>query len=455
MKTCSQDSEQLPARSANLLATTLSAFFATRLKPGSRLCVALSGGCDSVVMLYALSRLAITSEIPFSLSAVHVHHGISPNADAWADFCTTFCQRCAVPLNIVHVQVPRDSSEGLEAAARRERHAVFSKCAADSLVLAHHRDDQAETVLLKLLRGAGVAGAAGMLAERRQRSGPILVRPFLDVPRSVIKDYAAKHTLRWIDDESNDNLHFRRNFLRHDVLPRLAEKFSGAHESLARAAGHFAEGSQLLDDLAAIDHAALTASSGRIRLDGLNALSPARARNLLRFVWLKAGFRAPDTRWIDEALKQLATADTLSETCLSTADGEFHVYRGELYLIEHSPAVPDGPLRWTGEIELPWMGGRVRFVPVTGLGIGRNVLDQGEASLRTRQGGERLQPELNRPRRTLRNLLQENGVPPWQRERLPFLWCNGLLAWVGGLGVDSAFACASGEEGLMPIWEPE
>jgi tRNA(Ile)-lysidine synthase len=444
------------AAAANPLVSILSAFLAKRLTADSgrsRLCVAFSGGRDSAVLLHALGRLRDSGGMPFTLSAVHVHHGISPNADAWAEFCAGYCSRCAVPLDIVRVDVPRDSGEGLEAAARRMRQAIFAECDADWLALAHHRDDQAETVLLNLLRGAGIAGAAGMLAERPQPRGPVLVRPLLDVPRSLIEDYAAEHGLSWIDDESNDDLHYRRNYLRRETLPQLEEKFPGARKSLARAASHFAEGASLLDDLAAIDQAALLGLSGRIGLAGFNALAPARARNLLRFVWLEAGFCAPDTRWIDEALKQLATANTLSETCLATPDGELHVYRGELHIIGHCQAVPAAPLPWSGESELPWAGGRVRFEPTTGSGFRRNLLDAGNVLLGSRQGGERLQPNAKRPRRSLRNLLQEAAIPPWQRTRLPFLWSNGRLLWVGGLGVDAAFACAPGEDGILPIWD--
>lgn len=427
-------------------------FLASRLKPHARVCVALSGGRDSVVLLHVLSRLATTDTLPISLSALHVHHGISPNAEAWTEFCAELCSQCNVPLSIVHVDVPRDSGEGLEAAARRMRHAAFADCAADWLALAHHRDDQAETVLLNLLRGAGIAGAAGMLPERSQARGPIIIRPLLDVPRSVLEDYAAEHALRWIEDESNDDLHYRRNFLRRDVLPRLEEKFPGAQKSLARAAGHFAEGAALLDDLAAIDHAALLTQAGRLGLRGFNALSPARARNLLRFAWIAAGFRAPDTRWVEEALRQLAATDALSETCLATSDGELHVYRGELHLVGHSPSLPDDQL-WTGETELPWVGGRVRFMPVTGSGIRRSSLDAGDVILKSRQGGERLKADAKRPRRNLRKLLQEKAIPPWERACLPFLWVGGQLAWVGGFGVDAAFACAPGEEGILLVWE--
>jgi len=445
MKTSLPNSEQQ-------IAVPLAAFLAARLQPNARLCIALSGGRDSVVLLHALSRLVTTNPLPLSLSALHVHHGISPNAEMWTEFCAELCRQCNVPLNIIRVDVPRDSGEGLEAAARRMRHAVFVDCAADWLALAHHRDDQAETVLLNLLRGAGIAGAAGMLPERSQAHGPIIIRPLLDVPRSMLEYYADEHALRWIEDESNDDLHFRRNFLRRDVLPRLEEKFPGAQKSLARAAGHFAEGAALLDDLAAIDHAALITPAGRLGLSGFNALSPARARNLLRFAWIAAGFRAPDTRWVEEALRQLASTDVLSETCLATSDGELHIYRGELHIVGHPPSKPE-ELLWAGETELSWAGSRVCFMPVTGSGIRRSSLDAGDVMLKTRQGGERLKPDAKRPRRSLRKLFQEMATPPWERAYLPFLWVGGQLAWIGGLGVDAAFACAPGEEGILLVWE--
>ena len=454
----SRSIDRLPEDVANPVAKALSAFLKARLpsnlssSSNLRLCVALSGGRDSVVLLHALCRLVSASGMPVVLSAVHVHHGLSFNADAWVGFCTQLCAASKVPLRVIHVEVQRDSGEGLEGAARRVRHAAFADCDTDWLALAHHRDDQAETVLLELLRGAGVVGAAGMLAQRSQARGPTLVRPLLAVPRAEIESYAVEHGLRWIDDESNDDVRFRRNFLRHDVLPRLDEKFPGAQKSLARAAGHFAEASALLDELAELDRVTLATPSGRIAVSRFNALTPARARNLLRFAWVEAGFRAPDTRWIDEALQQLAGADASSEICLATADGELHVYRDELHLVDHAPVVSAQPVLWSGEAELPWAGGYVRFVPAVGEGVRRSLLEGGGVALQARHGGERLQLHPRRPRRSLRKLLQEAAVPPWERERLPFLWCNDHLLWVGGLGADVAFVCTPGETGVLPVW---
>jgi tRNA(Ile)-lysidine synthase len=439
--------------------SVLGEFFLPRLKRKERVYVGLSGGMDSVVLLHALWRLARAGEFPLALAAVHVHHGISPRADGWADFCRDYCRRLDVPLKVVRVDVPRDSGEGPEGAARRLRHGVFAGLDAEWLALAHHRNDQAETVLLNLLRGAGVFGAAGMMAARSQVNGPTLARPLLGLDRTILLHYAKAQGLAWIEDESNDDRHFRRNFLRHEVMPSLQEKFPGASASLARAAEHFADAATLLDELAALDRETATAASGRLVVEALNRLAPARARNLLRYVWKQAGFRAPDACWIDEALKQLATADALSGTCLTTADGELRVYRGEIHLLPLRPAPPAEPLPWSGQAALPWAGGRVCFTESMGQGIRRSALVGKQAQIKARcvgevgKGGERLQPDARRPRRSLRNLWQENAIPPWERECLPLLWIEGRLAWAGKIGCDCALACPPGEAGILISWE--
>lgn len=430
------------------LATILGRFIAPRLARGRRVCVALSGGLDSVVLLHALSRLRAAG-LDCELSALHVHHGLSPHADAWVDFCQEFCRRLDVALAIGRVQVPLGSGEGIEGAARRQRQAVFARCQADWLALAQHRDDQAETVLFRLLRGAGVRGAAGMPDERSQAAGPRLIRPLLGLSRATIAAYASEQALSWVEDESNADLRLRRNHLRHEVLPCIAQQFPVAAQALARAAGHFAEAAQLLDELAAIDRLLVVGAHGRIDLRRFNLLSTARARNLLRHELHGAGMRAPETRWLDEALRQLASADTAAATCVGTVDGALHVYRDEIHVVRQRPPIPTVPLAWRGEAQLSWGADRLNFAAATGGGISRRLLAGDVVCLRTRSGGEALQPDPRRPRRPLRKLFQEAGVPPWERDRLPLLCCGERVAWVAGLGVDAAFACAPGEAGIV------
>ncbi|HAY26230.1 MAG TPA: tRNA lysidine(34) synthetase TilS, partial [Candidatus Accumulibacter sp.] len=233
------------------------------------------------MLLHGLSGLRAAG-LGCELSAVHVHHGLSPHADAWADFCWQLCERFDVALAVERVEVPLATGEGLEAAARRQRHAVFARCPADWLALAHHRDDQAETVLFRLLRGAGVRGAAGMPGERRQAAGPRLIRPLLGVPRTTIAAHAAEQALCWVEDESNADRRHRRNHLRHAVLPCIAQQFPAAAQALARAAGHFAEAAQLLDELAVIDRSLVAGGEGRIDLRRFNRLSASRDRKSTR-----------------------------------------------------------------------------------------------------------------------------------------------------------------------------
>ena len=448
----------------------LTQFLATRLRPGDRLGVAFSGGRDSLVLLDALHRLArgqtAAGELPrFVLSAVHVNHGLSANAADWARFCAAFCAERELPLEIVELGQIDAAGEGLEAAARRLRYAAFARCRTDWLALAHHRDDQAETLLMRLLRGAGVAGAAGIPVERalaaQMPDAPRLIRPLLDLPRSLLSDYAAQHGLRWIEDESNADCRHRRNFLRHRILPQLATAFPGADAALARAAGHFAEARQLLDELALIDRERLAPAGGALPLAAFNALPAPRARNLLRHELHACGLPAPDSRWLEEARRQLAAASP--ETCVELPSAALRVFRGFLHLL---PARPEPPLRlaWpasladcvpcSAALTLDWGGETLSIRATVGAGISRARLLQGEVCFTRRQGGERLQPDPRRPRRSLKKLLQESGLPPWQRERLPLLWSGEQLAWVGGVGVDAAFACADGEPGFVLDFVP-
>ena len=421
------------------------------VEPGVlRLCVGLSGGMDSVVLLHALWCLSRADPGAYALSALHVHHGLSPSADAWAAFCEDLCCTWQVPLAVRRVCVPQRSGEGLEGAARRVRHAEFSACAADWVALAQHRGDQAETLLLNLLRGSGVAGAAAMLPARLgERGRPGLWRPLLNLPREMLLVYARQHGLVWVEDESNADTVLRRNFLRHRILPRLAEVFPGSEVALSRATARFAEAESLLEDLARIDEAATCRPSGRIGVAAFNLLPAARARNLFRYLWRRAGFRAPEQRWVDEALAQLADVRPDAETCVATAEGALRVYRGELHLV---PARRELPVtcEWAGEAVLRWGEGRVRFVNVEQGGVALSLLSSAVVRLTCRQGGETIRLSQGRPRRPLRKLLQESAIPPWERGHLPCLWIGDELLWVGGIGVDAKFAQGAG---IQPVWE--
>ena len=248
---------------------------------GCEVCVGLSGGIDSVVLLELL--IQVSDALDVRLSAFHVHHGLSPNADQWAAFCALLCEAKGIPLTISRVAVDRSLPGGVEARARDARYAAFNGIDAEFLALAQHADDQAETVIHHMLRGTGLKGLAGMGPTRRLRDGLLLIRPLLEISRADIVTYAGENGLKWIEDESNTDTAYTRNFIRHALLPTLAERFPHYRESIARTARHAAEADEMMAALAAID----LKWDGRVACaDALDALPLTRQVNAL-YHWLR------------------------------------------------------------------------------------------------------------------------------------------------------------------------
>ncbi len=255
-----------------------------------------------MTLLHACLEMQCTDKFQFMLDALHVHHGLSPHADAWAAFCQERSTRYGLPCAVVRVEVERGSSDGLEGAARRARHAVFRDRDCEWLLLAHHQDDQAETMLFNLLRGSGLAGAAGM----HECNGRLL-RPWLDVSRADIQRYAQEQALEWVVDESNIDVQFSRNYLRARIFPVLRERFPAGPRNLARAAGHFSEARKLLDELACLDLGDAP-QDFPLSLKLLQGLSETRARNLLRFLFSIRQVAIPSEARLSEAVQQLCEA---------------------------------------------------------------------------------------------------------------------------------------------------
>jgi tRNA(Ile)-lysidine synthase len=386
---------------------------------GKRVAVGLSGGMDSVVLLHVMHGLA--PRLGSKLSAIHVNHGLSPNAGEWQKFCSALCLGLGISFKAVTVKVKKHR-HGPEAAARDARRAAMMKLSVDCVAFGHHLDDQAETVLFNLLRGAGLEGASGMPQVGRLGTKTLL-RPLLDVPRSAIRAYAAEYRLAWIEDESNADETLTRNFIRRRVGPLLASRFPRWRENLARAARHFAGA-------------------------GLDA------RRLLRAFLKKKGLRAPSEAKLVEMLKQLGGGGRK----ISVAhDGvELRVFRGELKVLKAGNSKAFKPRAWSGEsrLALPSLNGELRSRRVRGEGIDGALLRKKSFQIRLRSGGERLKPDSRRPSRTLKNLFQEAGVPPWERERLPLIFCGADLVWAPGLGVDAKYLSAGRAPGIVPHWRP-
>jgi tRNA(Ile)-lysidine synthase len=283
-------------RSTDLLPSVAAGCLARHVGQNDRLLVGLSGGIDSIVLLHVVRSLVR------SVSAVHVHHGLSENADRWEVFCREQCAAWSVPLQVARVDVEQGSADGLEAAARRVRHDVFASADVDWILLAHHRGDRAETMMFNLLRGAGVRGA-GAMPERKGR----LLRPLLSVGRTEIAEYAKTHGLSWVDDQSNADTRYSRNFIRQDILPAIQTRFPAAEVQLASAAARFAEAADLLDDLARLDIGA-GPHAFPIALRLLAGLTESRARNVLRFLLACHGVGIPSEDRLVEILRQCLDA---------------------------------------------------------------------------------------------------------------------------------------------------
>jgi tRNA(Ile)-lysidine synthase len=429
--------------------SALAAALAAYSAPGQRVAVALSGGLDSIVLLDALHALA--PRFALVLSALHVDHQLSPHAGRWAEFCAEACAARGVQLTIARVDVARRAGQSLEAAARAARYRELLGADADIVALAHHADDQAETVLLQLLRGAGPAGLAAMPRHRAgDVGGPALLRPLLDLPRATLAACASARGLAWIDDESNANRRHKRNLLRLDVAPLLAEAFPGYPSVLVRAAGHQAEASALLDELACRD-----AGDTQHGLDraALTALSPARARNLLRWFLRREGLRPPSAARLAGMLAQLQTAGTDARTRIVHDGAEIGCHRGRIVI--HAAAAGPYAFGWRGETSVDLPGGILHFERTRGDGIAAAKLDAAVVMLRSRRGGERIQLATNRPRRAVKKLLYDAQLPIWQREALPFIWCGEELAAVPGIGVALAFQAQSDEDAWRVGWRPK
>jgi tRNA(Ile)-lysidine synthase len=435
--------------SQNELHERVSAQIAPLLLANSSILIGLSGGVDSVVLLHLLKE--ISERFSWRLSALHVHHGISRNADEWARFCADLCARHHIPLHIEHVDIAPLRAHGIEAAARKLRHAAFARQSCDFVALAHHADDQVETLLLQLLRGAGVRGASGMPLISRRTGSPDLMRPLLHCTREEILAYATANQLQWIEDESNSDECYPRNYLRHRVLPLLGERFPAYRATLTRSARLFAEASGLLDVLAQQD-AAQSIEGGALAVSALQALSQPRARNLLRFFLHRAGAPMPHEVQLTDMLRQLCGAREDAAVAIAYGNWQIRRYRGRAYLLP-APAGFDRSLvlPWQGETHLDWpaMRTRLSFHRVNGAGVSLAGLQRAPVTLRLRQGGETLRPHPDASARTLKNLLQERHIPPWQRDRLPLLYCGDELVCMPGVAIAAEYQAAGQEPGIQ------
>lgn len=446
-----EDTTHLNARLTDKVAQALmagAAFVVSGESKPATVAVALSGGRDSVALLHA-TRDAVAQAWPLArVVALHVHHGLQAQADDWDRFCEALCAGWQVPMANMRVTVEPTAGEGIEAAARRARYtALASMCreqGASLLLFAHHRDDQVETVLMRLFRGTGVAGMAGMPARRPlDRQGDVqLLRPWLDVSRAEIDTYCAAHALKWIDDPSNADTRFARNALRAG-LPALTQAFPALFENVAQAAAHFGQAAAMLDTQATHTLATLVGAGrdadtlSELDLPGLRKLPPEHADAVLRH-WLRdLGAQPPSTARLTAMRQQLIEHDG-GEPAIAHDGLVLRRFRDRVLACRAVPDTTPAPFAfiWRGEprIVVPVWRGELRFTRDDTFGVPEAVLRQ-PLRLAARAGGERIVLRPGGPARALKQAFQEAAIPAWRRTHLPLLWSGGSLVLAAGLGM--------------------
>lgn len=419
--------------------------------------VGFSGGVDSTALLQLMASWRRAHRTAPPLTALHVNHGLHPRSGEWENHCAWICRFLDVPFRALRAEVTA-AGEGLEAAARDARYSLFEGQVGEGevLFLGHHQDDQVETFFLRLLRGAGVEGLAAMSRERPLGRGRV-VRPLLALSRGALEAHVLGCGLRCVEDPSNEDVEQDRNYLRHEILPRLERRWPGYRQTVTRASEHLAAAAgQLRDSVPELATLYGGAGDPGVPVADLAQAPESEAALALRNWLRERGCRSPEQAPLQELLRQLRQAGEGRGAELRCGDYRLSRYRDVLYLLPAESAPPAEPLSLAP--------GEVLDVP----GVGRLCLERAEEGfwlsadeeleLRFRQGGERCHPVTRRRSNSLKKLLQESGIPPWWRERVPLLYLDEELLAVGGLG-----ACRSsrwgGEahEGEAPWelrWEP-
>jgi tRNA(Ile)-lysidine synthase len=429
-----------------------------------RIAIAYSGGLDSSVLLKLAHDYCAAKGI--ELFAFHIHHGISANADSWLQHCETNAVHLGAIFDAKNIKLVDKEKKGVEEAARISRYAALGELCQKhqvSLILtAHHQDDQAETVLLQLLRGSGVAGLSGMelanvAPDLLGSSTLVMGRPLLTVSRAGLESYAEEHGISNIEDESNFDVRYARNAVRHQVAPILEQFFPGFQERLARVATHAQAAQRLLTEVAASDLAHCLEDDSLV-VDKLESFSVDRIDNLLRY-WLSMHeVRMPSTAWLNEMRTQLLQAKEDSQLCVTHPDCNIRRYRNRVFLTprrEQETEIAPLEFFWHGEekMHFPAYGGSLHFERAE-QGINANWLRNQSLTIRYRQGGERLKLAPNRPSKSLKHHYQTLNVPAWERKHLPLICLGNEVLFAAGIGMDCRHVDLFSNDGIRFCWKP-
>jgi len=418
--------------------------------------IAYSGGCDSHVLLHLLSELKKSGKL-VNVKAVHVNHQLHSESDQWAKHCVEQCEQYAIACDVFNVSINKQSNKGLEDAARTARYAILEECVTDNsyLLTAQHADDQVETFLLQSLRGGGVKGLASMPQIKPFSKGHLL-RPLLHTRQEMITEYAKLNQLNWVDDPSNLNTDFDRNFLRKKVIPVLKQRWPSLDKTLSRLTQHQAEAAELIDALAEADLTMVQVEPDLIAIDKLKSLTLIRQKNVLRY-WI-AQFKnltIPDNKHLMRILNEVIVASKDSQPKVQWHDTVVRRFQGNLYAQKIDLVKTLKPIeQWNPEQVYNLLGDsthlshaqKVVTTPSTGRGLSIEKLKNKKVSIRFRCGGEVCCPQgRGSQHHKLKNLFQEWQIAPWMRDQIPLIYVDDELAQVVGYCLCEPFAAEANE----------
>ena len=411
--------------------------------------IAYSGGLDSHCLLHLLAQ---EMSIKSKLCAIHINHGFSQNANDWQEHCKSICDALDIPFKAIKLNIEIEKGESIEAAAREARYCALTSFIKhnDVLLTAHHQDDQAETFLLQLLRGAGVPGLAAMPNIKELERG-YLYRPLLDFSREFLVNYAKENKLQWINDESNDSLRFNRNYIRHQIMPVLKQRWPSSLKTITRSVQHCSDAAVLLEDLAQLDlQQTIECRPCMLSIQKLALLSEARQKNLLRY-WLKReGCQLPNTIHMNRILNEVISSDDDSQALLAWKGGQVRRFQGKLYALQKNPSENKTIYHWDWQQQPLSMTGQ-SLNCAQGVNLQVKKLPP-VLTVQFRRGGEKIKPQGDRHTRSLKSLFQDWKIPPWERANIPLIFAGEELIAVANICYSANYECLNDSKGICFKW---
>lgn len=440
-------------KSENLIQDKIQQSFLENLKKDDKtqeILLGLSGGLDSSVLLHLLAKMQ--SKFNFKLKAIHIHHGLSSSADDWLDFCKKKCKSLDIDIHTEKVKVNKKSSLGIEGEARKLRYQAIKKKQKGIVALGHHQNDQAETFMLQLLRGSGLKGLAAIPEFDANRN---FWRPMLHINKSLLESYAKENNIKHIEDESNQDERFDRNFIRQKVLPLIESRYPATIETITRSVSNISEGHHL-NELVAYDDSksVMSDDASYLLIENLKNLSKLRAINLIRW-WLSLNnLLMPSRKNIEELFRQVKNIKSDTSLNLKISDNHsIRAFGNKLFIVEINDQSSSFDLIWSGqeEIKLPNQS-KLHFLKTKNGGLSLSKIGVNALRIKSREGGEKLRTFSDQPNRSLKYLFQKADIPHWERDQIPLIYANKQLVAVPNLGVQLEYQANNGEEGYQINW---